>query len=152
MTATKTERNFDLERLASDRDWWGCLTLENLDAVTARLRLLLDGKRYTFVAGNEIFGFKPEVRTGQRAEKIVREVLTLNDGRKMAHITVCDTYGVWGLHSLVPDLAAARAYQSTAEMVRDAGYLIFRHDRLEIEHHAPGGNKLFWTVAVEPED
>ena len=89
------------------------------------------------------------MRTGQRAEKIEGKVLTMDDGRKMAHITVCDTYGVWGLHSLVPDLAAARAYPSTDAMIRDTGYIIFRRDRIEIEHLTMAGCRLFWVVTIE---
>lgn len=39
------------------------LTLDNLEEVAQRIKDMLDGKRYTFVACNEFFDFKPEVRT-----------------------------------------------------------------------------------------
>ena len=44
-------------------NWSGMLTTQNIDQVADLLRHLLTGKKYTFVAANEYYEYKPEVRT-----------------------------------------------------------------------------------------
>ena len=131
----------DLHKLITtpDRQWFGHLTLENFDAVA------------------------------QRMEKLtVHERKTYEDGPH-AHLSVCDTYGVWGLSTSVPDDKAAyerrgRAWKAAGEDERRTGEwedkgLTWvkiergRYDagRIEITHFAPAGHRLYWVIAVEPE-
>lgn len=166
-TTEQTPLARELARLASDRDWHGYLTLENLEAVTARFRSLLDGQRYTWVACNSgLRHYFPEVRTGQQLRG--RGVTTYRDdgegdGEPFAGITVPDTYGAWGLHTSVLDQRTARGRRhaafekATGEQKRTdtwddqrLTYLHIKHDRIEIEHFAPAGYRLYWVVTVEP--
>jgi hypothetical protein len=163
----------DLHKLITtpDRQWFGHLTLENFDAVAERITAMLTGARFTWVACNSGLGdYFPEVRTGQRMEKLtVHDRKTYEDGSTHAHLTVCDTYGVWGLSTSVPDGKAAyerreRAWKAAGEDERRTGEWEDkrltqvkiergRYDagRIEITHFAPAGHRLYWVIAVEPE-
>jgi hypothetical protein len=165
--ATETETSLDLRRLASDRDWHGYLTLENLEAVAGRMRKLLTGRSYTWVACNSgLRHYFPEVRAGQQLrDDGVTTYRNDNGGRYSAGITVPDTYGVWGLHTDVPDQPTARkrrseAWDEASEEQRrtdtwddrDLTYLHIIRDKIEIEHFAIIGYRLYWVVTVEPRD
>lgn len=152
----------DLRRLADWRDWSGWLTLENFEAVADRIRRLLDGRTYTWVASNEgQRAYFPEVRTGQRlchdharsGNAVMAKLLAPDHG----HLTVVDSYGVWGLSTSIPDQSAAHKLGFDAACKAGA-HLTFhramgsRPDRLEIEHFAPVGARLYWVAAIEPRD
>lgn len=134
------------ERLSSGRDWSGYLTLENAEAVADRIRSMIgDGQRYTWVAANEYFGYKPEVRTSQVATKVSFDSdLKYSDGAPWAHLNVVDTYGIWGLSADAADEAAAIAQDK-----RHRTFLTFDHRKLTIDLYAPGGNHMWWVVALE---
>lgn len=166
-------RSADLHKLITtpDRQWFGHLTLENFDAVAERISSMLEGRRYTWVACNSGLGdYFPEVRTGQQMDTLtVHERTTYEDGSTHAHLTVCDTYGVWGLSTGVPDDKAAherrdRAWAKADEDARRTGEwedkrLAWvkiergRYDegRIEITHFALAGHRLYWVIAVEPQ-
>lgn len=122
-------------------NWYGNLTIDNIEQVVGLLRKLLAGKKYTFVSVNEYFGYKPEVRTGQEIEP---QKATNKDAFSFwydkdnapplyAGFNVVDTHGVWGL--------------STS--ATEQPYLRFEWNKVAIEHKAPAGHKMFWVVAVE---
>jgi hypothetical protein len=144
-----TTESPDLRRLKGDRDWSGYLTLDNFEAVADRLRKLLDGHPYTWVACNEGFGYRPEVRPGLLMEKVAATLLAPDHG----HITVADTYGVWGLSAHWPTRADAYAAGSYDEAIKRGAHVAFKSDRygeqFSAEHFAPTGSRLYWTVAVE---
>lgn len=168
MTETTEQSPLDRElaRLASDRDWYGYLTLENLEAVAERFRKLLGGQRYTWVACNSwLRHYFPEVRTGQRVRDGGVRVWRPEDGSKFGGITVPDTYGTWGVDASVADQQTARQLRHAAwEKASDEQkrtdtwddqrltYLHIKHDRIEIEHYAPAGHRLYWVITVEPRD
>lgn len=136
----------DLKRLASDRKWFGYLTLENLDAAADRIRQMLgNGQRYTWVAVNEGLGYRPEVRTGQVAESVEAYRLEAN-GHAHGGVKVVDTYGIWAAHTNVADQAEAAARGGADEAL---AYLVISHNKIEIEHFAPAGYHLRWVVALE---
>lgn len=137
------------ERLTQGWDWSGYLTIENGEAVTERIRSLIGGgQRYTFVAVNDLFGDRPEVRTSQTAKSVEHSFSgPYDDGSRCVHLTVPDTYGVWGLHTGAADADAARRMRDDDR--RDWVFLEFTHGKLAITHYAPSGNRLFWTIAVE---
>lgn len=136
-----------LSRLRDGRDWYGYLTLENGEAVAERLHSMIGGgQRYTWVAANELFGYLPEVRTSQIAEAVRYSTSDLEDGRHMAHITIPDSYGVWGLDTTAPDEDAARNGDT-----HDQVYVSFSYRKLEISHYAPAGHRLYWVIALEDE-
>lgn len=147
----------DIKRLESDRDWYGYLTLDNCDAVAGRIRSMLAGQRYTWVSCNEgLRDYFPEVRTGQRLRDDVRiDRDTLDGGTEWAHISAGDTYGVWGLGTTVPDQKTAHRWAADDKKRKRLTCLHItrgRHDggRIEIEHYAPVGARLYWVIAVEP--
>lgn len=167
-TTEQTTLSPDLRRLASDRYWYGYLTLENLEAVAERIRKLLAGQRYTWVSCNSgLRHYFPEVRTGQELRD--RGVTTYRDEEAQygpfGGITVPDTYGVWGLHTDCPDQQTARrrrghAWERASDEQKatdtwDDQHLTYLHitrDKVEIEHFAPIGYRLYWVITVEPRD
>lgn len=136
----------NLQRLTDGRDWYGVLTLENLDAVADRIRSMIgDGQPYSWTDVNEGLGWRPYLRTSQVAEKIDVTRSDLDDGRTLGHITVCDTYGVWGIDTLFADQEAARGKKE-----RDLTFVSFeRRGQLRITHYAPAGWLMYWLIAPE---
>jgi hypothetical protein len=131
----------EARRLASEREWFGYLTVENLDAVAARLRRLIGNREpFTWVACNEgLWNYAPEVRTSQVAEKID---VHRHDG--WSGINVVDSYGVWGLSTRVPDSRAP-----DLEPGFWSPYLHFKRGQLHIEHRVLAGHRVLWVIAVE---
>lgn len=123
-------------------NWYGKLTIENIEQVVGLFRQLLENRRYTFVAINELFR-RPDVRTGQRLEPhkaTSGEAFSVwfddkNSPPAFAGFNAVDTYGVWGL--------------STS--VNEQPYVVFEWNKVTIEHNAPAGNKLIWVLAIEQE-
>ena len=152
--AHSPEAERDAQALRKDREWFGYLTTANYQAVTERIDRMLRGKKYTWVAslspalaGKKAYHHRPEVRTGQRFESIKGKLLT-GDHAPIGHITVSDSYGVWGIDSTFASQADAHAGKPERRT-----YLHFQRDRwgdrLEIEHYAISGNHLWWVVSVE---
>jgi hypothetical protein len=132
----------ETERLKSGREWFGFLTLENLDAVADRIRFIIgDGQPYAWVACNEGIGdYQPEVRTSQVAKSIRVERV---EGR--GSIIVVDTYGVWSIRTDVADQYLARRREPGFSLA----YLKITRSQILMEHKAPIGARLLWTVAVQ---
>lgn len=146
-TVTQNRLERRLARLRDGRDWAGYLALENAEAVATRIRSMIgDGQRYTWVAANEFFGYRPEVRTSQIADGVKFTTGDLEDGRQMAHITVPDTYGVWGLDTTAPTEDAARDAS-----IHDQVYLTFTRRVIEMALYVPAGHHLYWVLALEDE-
>jgi len=148
--STITDR--ETQRIRDGLNWSGFLTLANYEAVANRLRAMLTGRSYTWVACNEGLGnYRPEVRAGMRVEKVTAELLSADHG----HITVLDTYGVWGLTAVWADQAAARATGTFDQTVRRGPFVEFERGHygevFRAEHYALAGYRLCWAVAVEPE-
>ena len=132
----------EIERLKSGREWFGFLTLQNVDAVAGRIRSMIgDGQPYTWVACNEGLGnYRPEVRTSQVAAKI----RTHHDDEH-ASVVVVDTYGVWSINTRLSDQDAG----VQREPDFSAPYLKITRSQIQIEHKAPVGARLLWTIAVQ---
>lgn len=138
-----------LARLCDGRDWSGYFAIENAEAVAERIRSMIgDGQRYTFVVANEYFAYRPEVRTSEVARdlRVSVDAEPNEHGRRYAHIGVVDSWS-WGLLTEAETEAAARDGRE-----RDQVRVTFGRRQLAIEHFAPAGNRLFWTVALEDEE
>jgi len=164
--STETEVPRDVRQLKTGRDWHGYLTLENYAAVGERLRALLTGKRYTFVAVNSGSDYRPEVRTGLELRDNGLTVHDPEDDGQFASINVSDTYGVWGIHVFdVPtsqqdgyecrnaawDKASDEDKRGWQWQDKRLTYLHFKWDRIEIEHFAMAGHRIVWVAVVEPD-
>lgn len=147
MTTDQAE-SADLRRLNANCDWFGYLTLENLEAVATRLRAMFGpGQPYTFVTVNELFNYRPETRTDQVASKI--ETWTEEgDSPGFGGITINDTYGVWGLHAAASNQASARKLPGTTNQA----FLEFSRNQIKVTHRTPAGDRLYWTAAVQDSD
>lgn len=139
-------------RTPSQAHWEGWLTLDNLEAVADRIRAMLAGQRYTFVAVNGLFGDCPEVRTGNALVGGVR--VSRHDG--FGGVTWSDSRYVTGLHTFVQTQDEARHLAEDDEKrkrltrvtldpsFRDPGTLL-------TEQWTGAGHRLYWVVAVEHE-
>jgi hypothetical protein len=148
-TDTQEHQPADVRRLTSGHDWYGYLTLTNLDAVANRIRDLIgDGQRYTSVCASEGFlSYRPpEVRTGCVARSITVSRPQVED-RRYGIITFHDhalTYFVETAAG-VTGQASARALD---ERLRPA-YLHITHNKIEVTSYAPNGDKSYQVFAVE---
>jgi hypothetical protein len=127
----------------------GYLTLANLVEVTALVKDMVgQGQPYTWVACNEgLRSYWPEVRTGQVATKVIGEIKSDGEGR-YGHLTVCDSYGVWGLTTSFADDEAVRG----AEPGWGRAFLTIKPGRIEIDRMTMSGSRLYWVVALEGRD
>lgn len=122
-------------------NWYGTLTIENIEAVVNLLKRLLEGKRYTFVACNEgRRNFRPEVRTSQQLTGTFKT--WEGEKKDFAGFNVSDTYGVW-------DLSTSRHDSDGYDPSFNAPYIVFERNKVTITHRAPTGTLLYWCVAVE---
>lgn len=129
--------------------WYGMLTIDNIQQVTNLLLQLLDGRRYTFVAANEFFRFKPEVRTGQRLNHkgatSGKAISAYCDEKETpprhAGFNVVDTYGVWG--------CSTNLVENRYDSEFNNPYFVFEYNKVTITHRAPAGHLLYWVAAIE---
>lgn len=133
----------DVKRLESGREWFGYLALDNLDAVAARItRMIGDGQPYTWVACNEGLGnYRPEVRTSQ----VARSVRVERGRDTHGSVIVLDTYGIWAIQTNIADQAAGTRRKPDFSLT----YLKITRSQIQMEHKAPIGARLLWTVAVQ---
>jgi hypothetical protein len=132
--------------------------------VHERLKKMLDGRRYTFVAYNTDFGhMSADVRTGQRldpsgtrnGQALTLSLEPLSDGRPWAHIMAHDTYGVWGIDTTHP--TEAEAHDDRWHAKKTGTYLVFDGfgdqgpAKVVIEQYNGYGQKLRWIIATEYE-
>lgn len=127
-----------------DLHWEGQLTVGNVGKVADLLLQLLRGKRYTFVATNEIFGIQPEIRTGQTLEG-EKPIRVFYDTRHMpprfAGLAVGDSTGVW---DFITDLTEDK-YDPKGKNP----YFVFEGNKVTVVFRAPAGNLLCRVVVVE---
>lgn len=144
-----------LERLNSDGEWFGDMTLENAEAIADRLRKMLTGRRFTFVSVNSGFSETsiPDVRNGQMLDGHV-DSKGIGTGENVsfsmladdhAHIVVCDTYGVWGL-SVTARKYEERYHQPYVKFARRTRYC---GESMAVIHRNGDGDILRWVVVVE---
>lgn len=133
-------------RVLNRPNWHGTLTVHNIADVVTRLHRLLDGKRYVWVATNEIFG--PAARPEVRFERLAPEkssngdsIVTHFEDPDHKGFTVVDTYGIWGLWTSSKDEHDYNDYKDP--------YIVFGCNRVTIEHRAPAGHRLTWVIAVD---
>ena len=133
------------DSLIEERDhWYGVPTVANLEAIARRLKRLLEGHTYTFVAVNDYFGPlpRPEVRTSQRLSpesSIHNRAIYTHYGidKTWGSIGVNDTYGVWSI--------------DTSDNPERPISVSFESRKLTIDHYAASGNHLIWVIALEDE-
>lgn len=164
-TLTDREREIHEQRLrdiVEANHWFGMLSIENAPAVHERLKKMLDGRRYTFVAYNTDFGhMSADVRTGQRldpsgtrdGQALTLSTEPLSDGTPWAHIFAHDTYGVWGIDTTHP--TEAEAHDDRWHAKKTGTYLVFDgfgdqgSAKVTIEQYNGYGQKLRWIIATE---
>lgn len=146
-----------------DRDWSCYLTVENAEHVAEHLRLVLGGAEYVWAEFNAgLPGLGLRIDTGRRLTPANNDPsgvsCHLEDDR--AHITVCDTYGVWGLHSSLlvqpawmrddepEDIKRNRKWASSISWGRSAS---LQTRAYHFEHLVPAGHLTRWTVGVTAE-
>ena len=167
MTETQLSPAEFQERRKSRHHWYGYLADENVEHVADRIRTMLGGSTYTFVANNvEQKSAVPEVRTSQRLtpEKTLSKqsprVSRIGDEQNFGGettisdwcgISCADTYGSWGIHAPHTTEAEARADERHSTFLSIYGGLGENgsRERIEIHHRNGYGEMLHWVIAVE---
>ena len=131
--------------------WYDTLTQANVVQFADRLKRLLGGKEFTFIAVNEAFGTDAKIRVRQILEgrSIVPNswnthpdgspenigVTATSDSPTIpdwCHVLVCDSYGVWSMSN------GARFCFSPETR--------YEPERVTITFKAGAGNEITWTV------
>lgn len=149
----------------TSRNWACYLTVENAQHVAEHLRRVLGDKSYIWAEYNDgLPGLGLRVDTGRRLTPATNDPsgVTCHPGDDDAHITVCDSYGAWGLSSrllvqppwgksddeLGSELASARKWATSISWGRSASLQTMAY---HFELLVPAGHRTRWTVAVEGE-
>lgn len=137
------------------KQWFCHLTAENVQAVAEHMRLTLAGG-YFWAEYNEGFpsiGLRVDRRELRPAAGEPSGVAwSLQDGR--SHITVVDSYGVWGMSSQLAeqppwgdtadtDSTTKRKWSTSISWGRSASLHTLAY---HIEHLVPSGHLTRWTV------
>lgn len=157
--------------------YWGYLADDNVEHVAQRIKNLLDGRGYTFVAQNASHASHsaPEVRTSQRLKpkkNIYKEAPSVyrigeplswkpDEISETCGLSCSDTYGVWGIHSSFATEREARKAADDGSTVTQTTYFVIeggrapddigRNSRIEIRQYNGYGEILHWTIAPEHE-
>ncbi len=129
--------------------WDGMLTVQNIEQVVEVLRQLLNGKKFTFVACDEVSGFTPEVRTGQQLQPSTKgdpiNVYYDEKSKRFAGFTVCNSRGgVWGCSTNLHTDEYDNQFKNP--------YFVFEENKVTITHRAPSGSKIYLVVAIEEKE
>lgn len=119
----------------------GYLTHDTADAIANAMRSVLNGKRYTFVAANELFGYRPEVRVNLE----LRDPITVDRYGDRQHVMIRfnDQDYVCSIDTTVTTLREA---QDLPEDSYDRVRVLVWRGRVQIEHRVLAGGKLWWTL------
>lgn len=141
-------------RSVDQHHWYGMLCAENFDAVAERMRRMLEGRWYTFVSANSYREDSGEFRdydvhTGNRLTVPMR-LNTYEGGHR--RMSFADQSYCWGLQT-----AASTEQDAREGSIYDRVKLAFndhrnRGESVTIDHYAPAGYRLLWTVVVEDHD
>jgi hypothetical protein len=153
MTTLTELPRYAAPRVDDHREWAGYLTIENVEHVAQALRSFLVGNTYVWAEAYEYNDWRLRVRTGMTLGENTQHPsgisAHINDYR--AAVNVCDSYGVWGLHSGMVDQRleghpGERRYASRIEIGRSADLGTWAW---HITHLTPEGKGCRWTVALE---
>jgi hypothetical protein len=127
----------------------GYLTRANVMAVADLIRQIIGRREYTFIVAGEWNGFKPEVRPNQylTTNNSDPSGVSVSGDDEYMHITVCDSYGVWGLH-----VGEGSEPVYGEPVPRFATYVDMQYRngwQMTFKLRAPGGNQIWWTVVVD---
>lgn len=134
--------------------YFGYLALDNIDQVYARLRRMIgNGQRYVFVATNENLDMlRPEVRIDHIDAKGSPdgEAMKIGDVQaegspRLRHITVLDTYGVFGFGTSLESEHGTRKDRWTTEFA-------FEGDTFRLIQRTGAGGRVSWTIKPVPVD
>lgn len=122
-------------------NWRGMLTINNIEQVVDRLRLLLVRKTYTFVAVNEFLEYRPKVLTGQILVPNTNRAISAyysKDKGKFGGFLVSGSSGVWG--------CTTNLHNNLYDPEFNNPHIIFQRNQVNITHRTPEGRKLFWVI------
>lgn len=154
--------------LKTESDWFGYLTVDNYKDVAERIRRMLTGKRYTFVAMNHAFTTEVqpprlEARAGQRMKRArynePGSEITIHDEGELGlyGFTVSDTYGIWGVSTDKTDQSPVYLDSNpSGKPIGDyhaalwTAYISIEGMRqIRIVQRAPAGHRIEWIIAVD---
>lgn len=130
---------------------YGTVTIDNIDEVAEKLKQLLEGKQFTTVCCYEYRNWEPEVRLHQYLDggrdgeniRVIHHHLEPDGNPDNPHsqITVCDSYGVWGISTTQTETRYDPDF--------NAPYVAFEWDRVTITARAPNDLKYYSVYVVE---
>ncbi|MFA6551657.1 MAG: hypothetical protein WCV41_03975 [Patescibacteria group bacterium] len=113
------------------------LSVENVEEIAVRLRNLLEGKKFSLISMNELYGFTPKEEKDKQMEKITT---CKSEGEKTAaiHISCSD-----GLLDLPTSFHNGDANEIEGISIK------FSDNYIIIDRFNGNGNKLFWIIIIQ---
>jgi hypothetical protein len=125
-------------------EFYETLHTGNIEKVAKLIEEKLTGKTYAFVSVNELFNFRPDVRTNQKMHEDKPVHIWFdedNDPPNFAGFNINDTYGVWGLSTS----QKTNEYDPTF----NAPYVVIEYNQIKMTLRNSNGNLIHWVVAIQ---
>lgn len=120
----------------------GCLAHNTAHEIAQAMSDVLAEQQYIFVAVNEMFGWRPEVRTGLVLREPI-EVSHFGDDSQFVHVPFNDQDYICSISTqALTQQAAYDLRVDSFDLVRVTIY----PSQVQIEHRVPAGGKLYWTL------
>jgi len=130
----------------SRTEWYGTLSVKNIEKVADMIYAVLKGRKYSFVDVYEYRRYKPETRLNQRLENGSNGSplsIYFDDENRYAGFNFCDTYGVWGCSTSNQDGQYDPEFNSP--------YIVIENNKITITQRTPEGRMCYWQMAVDYE-
>jgi len=123
-------------------EWYGVVTVNNIEDVANIIYDVLKGKTYTFVSVYEYKRYEPETRTNQQLKNGTNgSPLSVYKEDGFAGFIFCDTYGVWGLSTSNTN----PAYDSTFHRP----YVVVQWDKVTISWRTGENKVAHWQITLQ---
>lgn len=125
-------------------NWYGTLTIDNIQEVADAILEKLSGKTYAFVSAYEYRRYEPETRLNQRLHNGTNgSPLSVYYGENgdYAGFNFCDTYGVWG--------CSTNTNQKNWDSSYNNPYIVFDYDQITITQRTPAGKLAYWQITID---
>lgn len=124
-------------------NWSGTLTIKNISTVVNKIKMLLDGRQYSFVTVHEYDKFRPKLRQHQRLNKNGERCFFDESASppRFAGFTFNDTYGAWGLVTHTNDEGYDKNFSNP--------YIVISHNEIKITYKASGMALIHWLIQLE---
>ncbi|HBI38182.1 MAG TPA: hypothetical protein DDY71_11105 [Spirochaetia bacterium] len=131
----------------NNKNWFGTLTINNIELIANNILEILSGKKYIFVDVYEYLEYKPHTRINQKLENgSSGSPLSVyyDEHKKYAGFNFCDTYGIWGCSTSTQEDRYDPSFTNP--------YIVIEWNQITVKQKTPAGMMCYWQITVVEED